>query len=138
MKKKVLSVLLTIGIILAVSINCVYAGSVDFSKYLPLQTDTTVVDYTTKTANTAGSGIVLNTAVSGYNTVTVWTDVKWANGGAEDQLSPRVSISTRSSSSVWLGAFSQYSGISSGDKVRLRAAAGGWSGDTITGTWNYC
>jgi len=85
-----------------------------------------------------GSAIVLNTAVSGYNTVTAWTDVKWANGGTVDQFSPRTSISTRSSSSVWLGAYTRYSGVEAGDKVRLRAAAGGWAGDTITGTWNYC
>jgi len=32
MKKKILSVLVTIGIILVVSVNCVYAGSTDFTK----------------------------------------------------------------------------------------------------------
>jgi len=138
MRKKVLSILVTIGIILVVSVNCVYAGSTDFTKSLPLQADTTVVDYKTKTTNTAGSAIVLNTAVSGYNTVTVWTDVQWANGGTVDQFSPRKSISTRSSSSVWLGAYTQYSGVTAGDKVRLRAVAADWGGDTITGNWNYC
>jgi len=138
MKKKILSVLVTIGIILVVSVNCVYAGSTDFTKSLPLQTDTTVVDYKTKTTNTVGSWITLNTAVSGYNTVTVWTDVQWANGGTVDQFSPRTSISTRSSTPVWLGAYSQYSGVTAGDKVRLRAVAANWGGDTITGNWNYC
>jgi hypothetical protein len=137
LKKKVLSVLVTIGIILAVSVTCVYAGNIDFHKHLPLQIDTTVVDYKTKTTNQRGSWIELNTAVSGYNTVTVWTDVKWANTGTVVKFTPRTTISTSSSSSVWLGGYTQYIPIV-GDKMRLRAQAGGWAGDEITGNWDYC
>lgn len=68
--------------------------------------------------------------------VEVWTDIKFLNGGAVVQYSPRRTISTRSSSNVWLGAYVQYSGKIN-DQVRLRMRSDKWDGDNVVGNWDY-
>ena len=118
MKKKFLkSLMLVFVIVTFIGVGSVFAGRTDFNASLPsLGMHATVVDYKYKTTNVNGSNLMLNSTTSKSDKVTVWTDIKFRNGGAEIQFSPFVEISTRRGSgySHWLGSYVQYSG-SKGD-----------------------
>ena len=137
MKKKVLA-LFACAVLSAFMIGgVVLAGNVDFSYKTPWwSNDGTAVDFQTKTTNSNGSYIKLNTAVAAEDQIEVWTDIKFKNGDALVQYSPRKVISTRSATNVWLGAYVQYTGVS-GDQVRLRMRSDKWNGDHIVGNWDY-
>lgn len=140
MKKKVLKSLMLVFVIAAfIGVGSVFAGRTDFNASLPsFGMHSTVVDYKYKTTDVDGSILTLNSATSDSDTVTVWTDIKFRNGGAEIQFSPFVEISTRRGSgySHWLGSYVQYSG-SRGDQIKLRMKAGSWAGDNVSGSWDY-
>lgn len=140
MKKKILkSLMLVFVVVTFIGVGSVFAGTTDFYTDLPpLGMHISAVDYKYKTTDVDGSILTLNSATSSSDKVTVWTDIKFRNGGAKVQFSPSVEISTKKGSgySHWLGSYVQYSG-SIGDQVRLRMQSSSWTGDSISGNWDY-
>ena len=131
--------MLVFVIVACIGVGSVLAGRTDFNVSLPsLGMHATVVDYKYKTTDVDGSNLMLNAATSKSDKVTVWTDIKFRNGGAEVQFSPFVEISTRRGIdySHWLGSYVQYSG-SRGDQIKLRMQASSWAGDNVSGSWDY-
>ncbi len=131
--------LLALVIILFTGAGIAYAGTTDFNKVLPPgQVHVTIVDYSAKQTGTDGSYLRLNSAGSANETVLVWTDLQFVNGGAVVQFSPQVTISTRLGYNYqhWLGAYVQYN-ANVGDKIRLRMCSTDWLGDGVSGTWDY-
>ncbi|MDK8275429.1 hypothetical protein [Varibaculum cambriense] len=140
MKKKILkSLMLVFVTVTFIGVGSVFAGRTDFNASLPsFGMHATVVDYKYKTTDVDGSILMLNSATSKSDKVTVWTDIKFRNGGAEIQFSPFVEISTKRGSgySHWLGSYVQYSG-SKGDQIKLRMKSGSWGSDNVSGSWDY-
>lgn len=137
MKRKICATLGYLALCILLLGTMIAAGNTDFYYQLPIiSRDVTVVNFQTKTTNTNGSYITMNTAVSDRDSVEVWTDIRFQNSGSTVQYSPRITISTRNSNPVWIGAFVEYTGRS-GDEVRLRMRDYVWGSDYVAGNWDY-